>query len=191
MNIPIYIVRHGETDMNIPGQEKVVGWLDPHLNQVGVEQAENLANKLRDIKINTILSSDLARTQQTADIINQHHDKPIIVVPSLRPWNVGTYQGKYKDDMQNFLNFYAINSALVPKGGESFDAFKQRTLAPIQQIITMNDRGDTNAYLISTHNNNIAIINAWKMSGFPTDLNKIDPKDYLTSNFQTGTVLTL
>ena len=77
----IYIVRHGQTDYN---DKKIVqGWLNSELNESGIQQAKNVADKLEGVLFDIIYSSDLNRAYNTAKIIAK---------------NLPNYSGKIKTD---------------------------------------------------------------------------------------------
>ena len=59
----LHIVRHGRTEMNASG--KLLGRLDPSLDDVGIHQAERLAASFG--KIDLLFSSPLLRTRETAE----------------------------------------------------------------------------------------------------------------------------
>jgi len=59
----LHIVRHGRTEMNSAG--KLLGRLDPSLDEVGVHQAERLTATFG--KIDLLISSPLLRTCETAE----------------------------------------------------------------------------------------------------------------------------
>lgn len=71
----LYFARHGQTDENV----KMAGNPsdDVSLNQLGIQQAKNLAVELKDIKFDAIISSPLNRARQTAEFINENHHLPI------------------------------------------------------------------------------------------------------------------
>jgi|SRR3989344_554224 len=62
----LYIVRHGESVDAAAGMYQRV---DSGLSEVGLKQAEALAERLTRIKTDLILASPLARTKQTAEIV--------------------------------------------------------------------------------------------------------------------------
>lgn len=69
----IGFVRHGITDWNIQGIAQ--GSADVPLNDTGIQQAEALAQRLaREDKWDKIISSDLARAKETAEIIGKKLD---------------------------------------------------------------------------------------------------------------------
>lgn len=65
----VYLVRHGETDANRQGI--VQGQLDTQLNELGKNQAELVALRLRSVSFDIALASDLSRatTVRLSDII--------------------------------------------------------------------------------------------------------------------------
>lgn len=61
----IYIIRHGETELNRRGIVQGRG-VDSDLNDIGRTQAEAFFNHYKDIKFDKIYTSELKRTHQTA-----------------------------------------------------------------------------------------------------------------------------
>src|SRR5688572_5361833 len=66
----LYFVRHGESEANtrrvISNRESPFG-----LMELGRQQANSLADKLKDIPITAIFSSPVLRARKTADILSQ------------------------------------------------------------------------------------------------------------------------
>ena len=73
----ILITRHGQTDWNL--QKKVQGRADISLNENGKNEAKEIHNKLKDEKIDLIISSPLDRTRETSELIRGDRDIPIIL----------------------------------------------------------------------------------------------------------------
>lgn len=63
----IIIFRHGETDHNLMGI--LQGWHDVSLNELGEKQAQSLAKRLKNTKVDVIYSSDLSRAYMTAKTV--------------------------------------------------------------------------------------------------------------------------
>lgn len=62
----IYVIRHGQTDLNKEG--RLQGRLGLPLNETGIEQAECLREKLKDIEFDYVFSSPQERAIQTAEV---------------------------------------------------------------------------------------------------------------------------
>lgn len=87
----IYLVRHGQTDWNVA--KKTQGHTDIPLNDSGKKEAELIAKKFSSISISKIISSDLIRARETAEIINVRTRCPLITDVRLREINYGVLEG--------------------------------------------------------------------------------------------------
>ena len=65
----LYLVRHGETDWNRQGLSQ--GSVDIPLNELGLAQAREAAQKLRGRGIASIVASPLSRARVTAEIVGE------------------------------------------------------------------------------------------------------------------------
>ena len=89
----IIITRHGETEGN--KADIVQGHLHGVLSELGKEQAGKLAERLKDEKIDLIISSDLNRAHDTAKAIAKYHPGvKLITDERLRERHLGRFQGK-------------------------------------------------------------------------------------------------
>jgi len=86
-----YIARHGETEWN--AQNLMQGQKDSLLTPKGIEQAKNLADKLKQIKFDQIFSSDLARAKKTAEIVALEHKLIVSTSKLLRESSFGKFEG--------------------------------------------------------------------------------------------------
>ena len=87
----IIIVRHGETNYNI--ERRLQGWMDIPLNKEGLKQADKVAERLKEVLVTSIYTSDLKRANSTAKKIS----KKLGIKPSmrheLREDNLGVLEG--------------------------------------------------------------------------------------------------
>lgn len=89
----IFLVRHGQTVANVT--KVMSGWMETDLTPTGVNQARNAGKALAKQGVTRIVSSDLSRAQHTARVIgNQLGLDQITVIPSLREWNFGAFEGQ-------------------------------------------------------------------------------------------------
>ena len=91
----IYIVRHGQTDWNVLTKRQ--GHTNIPLNQKGIEQAEELKEKLKDVSFDLVFSSPLDRAINTAKIITNHE---IIVDDRLIERKNGKLEGLTREEIQ-------------------------------------------------------------------------------------------
>ncbi len=98
--IEIIASRHGDTDAHggkFIGQEKET---DFDLNSDGKKQAQGLAEKLKDEKIDIIFSADSKRALQTAEAVNKYHNLEIITDERLREYRFGFMNGKTFNELK-------------------------------------------------------------------------------------------
>lgn len=84
-------VRHGETEWNV--QRKIQGRTDIPLNENGKKQALDCKQFLSLQQWDCIVSSPLKRAIQTADIINESLNVPLIIMEDFIERNYGTIEG--------------------------------------------------------------------------------------------------
>ena len=115
----LYLVRHGETMDN--AHHIMQGQTPGQLNENGIRQAEEVADKLKDEAIDAFVSSDLRRSIHTCELIARPHGMPVTTTPLLRERDWGSFTGKYIPELSN-LN----DPSLWPDDIESLDALKRR-----------------------------------------------------------------
>lgn len=121
--MPLYAMRHGRTNFNDQGLCNDDPGRDVHLTETGIAQIETAAEQLRDVPLQRILTSELPRTQQSAEIINRHHQVPIEAHPALNDIRSG-FDGK--PVAEYFAAIAADPLHTRPPGGESLLDHKQR-----------------------------------------------------------------
>ena len=135
MTKKIILVRHGETDWNkelrIQGGSSNVA-----LNDVGRQQAENLALRLSKSKIREIYSSPLSRALDTAKIIASYHKIEVVVEPSLREIEAGALEGVTTKELGRRFSDILIKDGLLGRvsGGESLTELQERNWKIIQNL---------------------------------------------------------
>lgn len=126
------LVRHGESEWNRIGRYQ--GQEDAPLSELGLRQAEALANRLASEKLDAIYSSPLQRARRTADAIGRFHpDLEIQDDAALMEIHHGDWQGlyaadvreRYREGLEEWRSF--PTRAQMPNG-ESFSNILKRTL---------------------------------------------------------------
>ena len=88
----LILIRHGHTAHN---KRKILqGWLDTELDEIGINQAKKLAERLTSFKIDAIYTSDLKRAKRTAQEITRKLGQKFILTSHLREDDLGVLQGK-------------------------------------------------------------------------------------------------
>ncbi len=93
----LILTRHGETIENV--NKILQGWNDTNLNKNGIQQAKQLAKRLKDINIDLIYSSDLKRAFNTAQEISKFHNCPLIKDKRMREINFGEWNGYKRKEL--------------------------------------------------------------------------------------------
>ena len=127
----LYVMRHGRTNYNELELCNDDPSVDVYLNEIGKQQAQAAAEKLRDVKLDRIIVSPLPRTRQTADIINQYHQVVIDTHPGISDIRSG-FEGKRVDDYFSAINDDPLHARI--NGGESLLDHKKRILGFIDWL---------------------------------------------------------
>ncbi len=87
----LILVRHGQSEGNASGV--IQGRLDFGLSSLGERQAAETARRLREEKVDRILSSPLRRAAQTAELIAEPHGLVVEPEPALLEYDIGAVSG--------------------------------------------------------------------------------------------------
>lgn len=87
----LLIIRHGETVWN--AENRFQGHGDSPLNETGRSQVAALAGRMKTLKFETLISSDLGRTRETASIIAGLSGHTVELDSRLRERNYGVLEG--------------------------------------------------------------------------------------------------
>jgi broad specificity phosphatase PhoE len=126
-----YFVRHGESEGN--AARIFTGRSDSPLTARGRAQAATVADELAKVKFDRIVSSDLSRSRDTADVIAKRQGIPVEVVPDLREIDVGERTGKTFDETAGMPGWNDEGFVAWP-GGETLEQVLKRTLGAIERL---------------------------------------------------------
>src|SRR6188508_1817607 len=87
----VILLRHGQTDYNVDG--RMQGHLDSHLTPTGHDQAAAAAPMLAALAPERLISSDLRRAVDTAELVGAACGLPVKYDPRLRETHLGRWQG--------------------------------------------------------------------------------------------------
>ncbi len=127
---PFYFLRHGQTDWNL--QRIYQGQIDIPLNATGISQAQNAKTLLANFPIATICASPLGRARQTAEIINEELNCPLVLIEGLQEIGFGEMEGQpITHDSHTTLIADAENW-----GGEKLIDFVDRVVDAVEEALT-------------------------------------------------------
>jgi broad specificity phosphatase PhoE len=151
----LILVRHGKTVLNsLDSTERLRGWMDIPLNEEGLQEAEQTAQRLAQYPVAHIYCSDLHRARQTADAVVKATLAPITHTSDLRPWNLGTLAGQRVKDILPILQQLELDPSMPAPGGESFLQFCDRYSRKLQELLVIADRS-TECTVAVTHVRNL------------------------------------
>ncbi len=155
-------MRHGQTDWNL--EDRFQGSTDIPLNNTGREQAEQAFEATSKLPIDIIVTSDLSRAKETAEILNRKMELPLILEPRLRERNFGDWQGKVKTEFtQEQIDIRRNTPELIEKGGETYKQLETRAFGAINEHL--NDNPDKNILFVC-HGNIHRILNNTMFEGY-------------------------
>lgn len=152
----LILVRHGHTCLNVPGRdERLRGWLDIPLDDQGLQEAADTAERLADHRVEAIYSSDLRRARQTAEVLRRRTGAPRVATSKdLRPWNLGVFCGQRVYDILPFLNLLNQHPDMVAPSGESFYQFYGRYSQRLNELMNLAQRSSGSVVAV-THVRNV------------------------------------
>jgi len=143
----IYIVRHGETDLNVA--YRYIGSTDQPLNERGCRQAACLRKPFSKIHLDTIYASPLQRTMMTAEQVKGDKDIPIITISDLREIQCGDWETLNREEIEakwpgmiNLWQFEPEKLKMPGKDGESFVEVQKRSYAAFIDLVRTNEGRD-------------------------------------------------
>lgn len=133
----LFLIRHGEAEhlvRNLTG-----GWTDVPLTALGREQAHRTGTRLKGLlggEPFAFYCSDLLRTQQTAKIIAEELDQPLIVSHHLRDINNGLAAYRTRDEARAMRQPFSqpVQDWVPYPNGESWRMVRER-VEPFMQSL--------------------------------------------------------
>lgn len=140
----IYITRHAQTDWNV--QNKVMGRCDEPLNNIGISQAYDTKNNLKTTDIDLIICSPLLRARQTAEIINEDRNIPILYDDRIIERDFGEFEGLQKKDF-DFNGYWDYFKNKQYQSAENIQIFFKRIYDFLEDIV--KNYSDKNVLLVA------------------------------------------
>jgi uncharacterized phosphatase len=153
--IHVCIVRHGQTEWNLQG--KLQGQTDIPLNETGRKQAEECREFLKDSDWDVVVTTSLKRARETADIINEALNLPIVEMNDFKERYFGAGEGMTREmRVDKYPDF-------IFPGMEAEADFERRIEAGLCEVL--NRFPDKKVLLVSHGAVIHAIINKYHYNG--------------------------
>lgn len=138
----IYIVRHGQVPHNALKQYNNQ---NEDLTKLGIKQAEELKEKIKEIEYDIVICSPLIRAKHTAKIINVK-EKKIIIDNKLEERNPGSLSGQSLE-VTNREEYWNYNTEIQYGTSENIQGFFKRVYNFLNELKTK----DYESVLIVAH----------------------------------------
>ncbi len=168
-NMNLCLIRHGQDE-----DDRVGGWSDNHLTDKGIKDVTKMCESVPQ-NYDFIISSDLPRAKETAEIISEVTGLPVIFDAGFRETNNGDLRNMKKEEfLKNYSHFIFSNLKMDEKypNGESPSEFFFRVKDAFEKLVTQYQGKNI---LLVTHGGVITVLfclkNRWKYS----NLLKITP----------------
>ena len=132
-------IRHGETVWN--AEKRYQGHGDSPLTETGRKQVTALGRRLKRIRFDNLISSDLGRARETASIVADFTGHPVEIDSRLRERNYGVLEGLTLNEIKprhaDVLNQLDNNDPdyIIPEG-ESHRQHYRRNVGFLEDILT-------------------------------------------------------
>jgi broad specificity phosphatase PhoE len=154
----LYLIRHARSLWNAEGRWQ--GQADPPLDEIGLRQAEALAEHLRGETFQAVYSSPLQRARQTAEFLAHAQGLSVCLDDRLKERDVGAWSGLTEPEVRERFPRHFKSDWWVhgPPGGEGQAALTARTVPafaeivaahPEQTVAVVSHGGTLNAYLLA------------------------------------------
>lgn len=151
--MPLYLMRHGETDWN--KQRRIQGGKDIGLNERGVRQIQESFRQLHGrVNIEHIISSPLQRAYESANLISSIQGLSVHVDSRFSERSFGELEGMTFEEIRfiyNIENPELIDSPIF--GVESMESMKRRICNGIRSLGNLTEKN----VLLVTHGSVISI----------------------------------
>ena len=134
----LFLVRHGE--ITTSREWRYVGHLDVDLTETGMRQMKRIGERLKNERVDVLLSSDLQRTQKGAEIIGTIIGVKPQPNAAFREINLGEWEGLTRDEIvAQFPVDFEERSQNLPyfriRNGESFADLQARVIKQIEIVL--------------------------------------------------------
>ena len=129
-------MRHGKTDWNL--LHKLQGQTDIPLNDMGRKMAREAGERYKDIHFDVCYCSPLVRARETARLVLEGRDVPVIIDDRLAEMGFGIYEGTEevfeKPECPVRVLFFNPEKYEAVGGAESLESLIKRTSEFLEEV---------------------------------------------------------
>jgi 2,3-bisphosphoglycerate-dependent phosphoglycerate mutase len=159
MKLHIYLFRHGETNFN--RSKRFTGWINSRLTPKGIEQANLIAEKLKEKTFQTAFRTSLSRSSTSLKIVLKYHPecKKVIIDDRMIERSYGDLERKHHKTIikkygEKQYDLWHRSYDVPPPEGESIRMVEKRVLSFVKDLLALMKREKVNV-VISAHNNSM------------------------------------
>ncbi|MHA1674847.1 MAG: histidine phosphatase family protein [Promethearchaeota archaeon] len=147
--LTLYLVRHGETTWN--SERRMQGWSDAPLTLKGIQSAQALGRRLKDVEFKEIYTSTSGRSVHTGSIIynailESNSEYPsfglqIYTDPRLREMSLGSWEGEFikkikTEESAAMESFYSTPASFSVEGSETLLNVQERAIDFLSNLVS-------------------------------------------------------
>lgn len=148
----LFLIRHGQTTGDL--EDRYGGTYDDHLTDLGREQLQATAEQIQEKGIEAIYHSPLIRAFESAQIIAQRSNCPMISVDGLKERDYGVLGGLTKTEAAEKYP-EAVTAHKDPMNtdpeGEAWAEFESRVVTAFQEVTTLATEASQETIAILAH----------------------------------------
>jgi 2,3-bisphosphoglycerate-dependent phosphoglycerate mutase len=159
MKLHIYLFRHGETNFN--RSKRFTGLVNSRLTPKGIEQANLIAEKLKEKTFQTAFRTSLSRSSTSLKIVLKYHPecKKVIIDDRMIERSYGDLERKHHKTIikkygEKQYDLWHRSYDVPPPEGESIRMVEKRVLSFVKDLLALMKREKVNV-VISAHNNSM------------------------------------
>lgn len=138
----VFVARHATTPWN--GEQRLQGSKDIGLSEIGFEESAGLAGQLEGFGISIIITSELQRAYQTAEIIGKVLHVPIVRYAGFNERSFGELEGKVWPEVQPQL---VAAGKSMDDYAEPYEPFAAKVRATFADVLEIHKDKDTGLFI--------------------------------------------
>jgi broad specificity phosphatase PhoE len=136
----LVFIRHGETDSNVPGQERLRGKLPIPLNHDGVKGAEEVADAISELKdVKEVRTGTYVRVVQTSHEVGKALGMELTPMEEYNDWDTGDFAGELTSKVLKDIHDRIQHPLKPVKNGESFQEWLDKIVPALHEVVESDE----------------------------------------------------